>query len=267
MNPMIRKELRQRMRERRGWLLPSLYLVALGTVVLFAYFVTVQASQQNGVAVQGSSVGVAIYLTTAYAQLTLLLLLAPVFSAGAITIEKEQKTLSALLTSLLSGPDIWFGKIVSSLLFVVLLVVTAVPVLSLAFAFGGIGLYEVGMSLLTTLIILAAVSAIGLYWSSALRRSIHATAVSYAFIVVITVVTFIAFLVCTELDRNGRAWQHMPLWQKASLYLNPYFFLTTSFLPFKQLYPEWVRCAAVYLIMAAVASWAAVRNLRTGGEV
>jgi hypothetical protein len=30
MNPMIRKELRQRMRERRGWLLPSLYLIVLG---------------------------------------------------------------------------------------------------------------------------------------------------------------------------------------------------------------------------------------------
>jgi len=30
MNPMIRKELRQRMRERRAWLLPSLYLLVLG---------------------------------------------------------------------------------------------------------------------------------------------------------------------------------------------------------------------------------------------
>jgi len=40
MNPMIRKELRQRMRERRGWLLPSLYLIVLGAAVTFAYFVT-----------------------------------------------------------------------------------------------------------------------------------------------------------------------------------------------------------------------------------
>ena len=39
MNPMIRKELRQRMRERRGWLLPSLYLLVLGAAVTFAYFI------------------------------------------------------------------------------------------------------------------------------------------------------------------------------------------------------------------------------------
>ena len=40
MNPMIRKELRQLMRERRGWVLPSLYLVALGAVAIFVYFQT-----------------------------------------------------------------------------------------------------------------------------------------------------------------------------------------------------------------------------------
>ena len=30
MNPMVRKELRQRMRERRAWLLPTLYLLGTG---------------------------------------------------------------------------------------------------------------------------------------------------------------------------------------------------------------------------------------------
>ena len=42
MNPMIQKELRQLMRERRGWVLPSLYLVALGAVAIFVYFQTLQ---------------------------------------------------------------------------------------------------------------------------------------------------------------------------------------------------------------------------------
>ena len=92
MNPMIRKELRQRMRERRGWLLPSLYLLVLGAVVTFAYFVaTTDRGQSN---VQGATVGVALFLTLAYSQLALLLLLVPIFSAGSITIEKEQRTLA-----------------------------------------------------------------------------------------------------------------------------------------------------------------------------
>ena len=80
MNPMIRKELRQRMRERRGWVLPSLYLLVLGAVVTFAYFLTTAERGQSDI--QGSTVGVVLFLTLAYAQLALLLLLAP-FSAPA----------------------------------------------------------------------------------------------------------------------------------------------------------------------------------------
>ena len=137
MNPMIRKEMRQRMRERRGWLLPSLYLVVLGAIVTFAYFVTTGNRAHSNT--QGSTVGVVLFLTLAYSQLAVLLLLAPIFSAGAITIEKEQRTLASLLTSLLTSWQIWWGKFVASLLFVLLLLVTSLPVLSMAFAFGGVG--------------------------------------------------------------------------------------------------------------------------------
>src|SRR5580700_7771941 len=193
MNPMIRKELRQRMRERRGWLLPSLYLVVLGAVVTFAYFLTKDRGTTTGI--QGSAVGVALFLTLSYAQLALLLLLAPIFSAGAITIEKEQRTLAGLLTSLLTSGQIWWGKFVASLLFVLLLLVTSLPVLSMAFAFGGIGPWEIFSATLTTVIILACMSAIGLYCSSAFQRSVHATAVSYATVVAISVVTAIFFFV------------------------------------------------------------------------
>ena len=198
MNPMIRKELRQRMRERRGWLLPSLYLLVLGAVVTFAYFVTTaDGSRANNV--QGSTVGVVLFLTLAYAQLALLLLMAPIFSAGSITIEKEQRTLAGLLTSLLTVGQIWWGKFVSSLLYVLLLLVTSLPVLSMGFAFGGVGPWEVFSATLTTVIVLGSISAIGLYCSSAFRRSIHATAVSYATVVAISVVTAIIFFVRLQL--------------------------------------------------------------------
>ena len=91
MNPMIRKELRQRMRERRGWLLPSLYLLVLGAVVTFAYFLaTTDRGQSN---VQGATVGVVLFLTLAYSQLALLLLLVPIFSAGATQSKVRQASL------------------------------------------------------------------------------------------------------------------------------------------------------------------------------
>jgi ABC-2 type transport system permease protein len=273
MNPMIRKELRQRMRERRGWLLPSLYLLVLCAVVAFAYFLTtVEAPRGN---IQGSTVGVAIFLTLAYAQLALLLLMAPIFSAGSITIEKEQRTLAALFTSLLTSTQIWWGKFVSSLLFVLLLLVTSLPVLSMAFAFGGVGPWEVFSATLTTVIIVASVSAVSLYCSSAFRRSIHATAVSYASVVAISVVTAILFFVRLQLHEASRAhtgvvahtWYDIPLNIRAPMYLNPFFFLTASFAPPRQLYPAWTTCAVVFIGLSAVAIVLTLRNLNRHRDV
>lgn len=276
MNPMIRKELRQRMRERRGWLLPSLYLLVLGAVVTFAYFVTT-VNGARGNSVQGATVGVALFLTLAYAQLALLLLMAPIFSAGSITIEKEQRTLAGLLTSLLSVGQIWWGKFISSLLFVLLLLITSLPVLSMAFAFGGIGPWEIFIATVTTVIVLGSVSAIGLYCSSAFRRSIHATAVTYATVIAISVVTAIIFFVRLQLFESERArsgggvsftgWYGIPLDVRLPMYLNPFFFLTSSFAPPRELYPAWATCAAVFITVGVVAVILTLNNLRSRRDV
>ena len=262
MNPMVRKELNLRMRERRGWILPSLYLLVLGAVVVLAYYLSAFESQQ----VQGSNIGIAIFLTTAYAQMGVLLLLAPIFSAGSLTIEKEQKTMAGLLTSLLTPFQIWWGKFAASLLFVLLLIVTGLPVLSVSFAFGGIGPWEVLLATVTTVIALGALSAIGLYWSSVFRRSVHATAVTYATIIALTVVTFIVFLIVISL-RHEHSWQQYPYYVKGALYFNPVFFLTMGFAPAQQLYPEWVRCLGVFVGLGLLATLLTLWNLRRSGEV
>ena len=265
MNPMIRKELRQRMRERRGWLLPSLYLLVLSAIVIFIYFVTTQNPDRSGI--EGAAVGVFLFLALAYSQLALLLLMAPIFSSGSITIEKEQRTLSGLLTSLLTPAEIWWGKFVSSLLFVLLLLVTSLPVLSMAFAFGGIGPWEVFSATLTTVIVLASISAIGLYCSSIFQRSVHATAVSYAIVIAITVVTAIVFFVRLQIYQSARSpsnytWYTLPLNVRAPMYLNPFFFLTASFAPPRQLYPAWTTCAVVFIVLGALAAARTLQNLR-----
>jgi ABC-2 type transport system permease protein len=103
-NPMIRKELRQRLRERRVWLLPTLYLLVLAGTVSCAYYgITDSEMGANQGEVQGADIGEAIFLTVVITQMVVLLLMAPVFSAGSLTIEKEQRTFSGLLTSLLTA--------------------------------------------------------------------------------------------------------------------------------------------------------------------
>lgn len=263
MNPMIGKELRQRMRERRGWILPSLYLLVLGAVITVAYYEQTANPYQE---VQGWEIGVNLFLTVTFTQLGLLLLLAPIFSAGGLTIEKEQRTLAGLLTSMLSPVQIWWGKFVASLLYIVLLLVAGLPVLSAVFAFGGVGPREVGMVALTSLIILATISAISLYWSSVFRRSVHATAVSYVSVIVMTVVSFIIFVI-EMTSRQAPLWPNIPVAQKVPLYFNPVFFVIVALVPPDQLYPEWVACLAAFVSLAALSILLTLRNIRRSGEI
>src|SRR5438093_512549 len=227
MNPMIRKELRQRMRERRAWLLPSLYLLALGATVAVTYYFKTGNPLSFGQwsEPQGAEVGSSVFTTVAYTQMALLLLLAPVFSAGALTIEKEQRTLAALLTSLLTPAKIWWGKFVASLLFLALILVSALPVLSLASALGGVGLQELLVASGITLVILASLCAVGLYCSSYFRRSVHATAVTYAVVIALTVVTLVLFIMLEShwfAHAPPGARQEPPGYLSAPLFLNPF---------------------------------------------
>jgi len=275
MNPMIRKELRQRMRERRSWVLPSLYLLALSGVVALTYFFT---SEEMGEVFaqgrQGAQIGVPIFFTVAYAQLSLLLLLAPVFSAGSLTIEKEQRTLAGLLTSLLSPFEIWWGKFVSAMLFLVLLLVSALPVLSLVFSLGGVGPEEVLRATGMTLLVMASISAIGLYFSSTFRRSVHSTAVSYAALIALTVVTFVVFTLLQyhwesshrALMASGQPMPEIPRYMTAPLWMNPFYALTSAFIHGKNKFPEWAASGLVFLGLGIIATLLALRNIRRGGE-
>ncbi len=258
MNPMIRKELRQRMRERRAWLLPSLYLLVLGAVVIVFYMTVTTRPGSLEIAVQGATLGQGIFLAVAYAQLSLLLLVAPVFSAGAVTIEKEQRTLAGLLTSLLGPADIWWGKLAAALLYQGLLLASGLPVLALTLAFGGIGPRELGIALASTAIVVAAVSAAGLYFSCFFRRSVHATSVTYAFIVALTVVPLVAHAVLASLV--GRVARE-PTWLPYAMAPNPFYALSIGLFGAAERAGPWVGSLAFFSVLFAAAAVFAVRDI------
>ncbi len=268
MNPMIRKELFQRMRDRRAWILPSLYLLVLSAVVAFTYFSQVHNAfgLGGGQEVQGAEIGVSIFLAVAFTQMGLLLLLAPIFSAGALTIEKEQRTLPALLTSLLTSAQIWWGKFVASLLFLVLLLLTGLPILSLTLALGGIGLREIFLVTLVTLVVLASISAVSLYCSSFFRRSVHSTAVSYSFLIALSVVTAVVFGFLEDYWREAGGGAEPPWYVSAPLQLNPFSPLIAVLLEPGTDFPAWVSSLAVFAGLGALAVALALRNIERSGD-
>ena len=72
------------------------------------------------------------------AQLALMCFLAPVFTAGAITQEKDARTFNILLSTPLSNAQIVFGSLISRLYFVVVLLFAGLPIFLVTRIYGGV---------------------------------------------------------------------------------------------------------------------------------
>ena len=90
-------------------------------------------------AVAGSNVGGAslgdlaktsasVFQSLSVGQLALVALLAPVFTAGAITQEKDSQTYDILLATPLTNGQIVLGSLLSRLFFVLALLVSGIPI-------------------------------------------------------------------------------------------------------------------------------------------
>jgi ABC-2 type transport system permease protein len=270
-NPMILKELQQRLRERRAWLLPTLYLLVLAGTVSFAYYASTDPVMAGGPReVQGAEIGMAIFLTVIFTQIVVLLLMAPVFSAASLTIEKEQRTLAALLTSLLTTPQIWWGKFVAALLYLLLLLCSALPLLAISFAFGGVEPMELLKATGSTILVLASICAIGLWCSAIFRRSVHSTAACYGIVLVLSVVTAVAFGILVSHWQSSEylaRGEGPPAYIQAPLFLNPLYPLL-SLLDTGELgkfsYP--VSSGLLFTALGCLAAAFAMRSIQRSGE-
>jgi ABC-type transport system involved in multi-copper enzyme maturation permease subunit len=84
-----------------------------------------------------------LYMMFAMLQLTLMLFFAPLFTAAAVSYEKDRRTLNLLLMTDLSDLEIVLGKLVAGLLNVLTILAASVGLLSLCVFFGGISFGQV----------------------------------------------------------------------------------------------------------------------------
>ncbi|MGQ9547224.1 MAG: ABC transporter permease [Roseiflexus sp.] len=191
LNPILIKDLRSRMRGARAYILLTIYLTILAGVTLLLY-AAVAGSAGNDLNA-GRQIGRALFLTIATVALIEVCLITPVLTSGSIAGEKERQTYDLLVASLLTPWQIVWGKLTSALAFALLLIVAVVPVMSLAFLFGGVGLTEVLIAIVGLVMTAILYATIGLFWSALLRSSLGAT--SFAIGTVIAILLGIPFLI------------------------------------------------------------------------
>lgn len=178
-NPIIVKELRSRMRRKRSYLILTLFLIFSAGIVSLVYFGIASTNDFYPEPDIRRTLGQAIFLTVVLLQLGAVNFVTPAFTAGSISGEKENQTYELLRTTPVSAKDIVRGKLLSGLLFTLLLLIATIPMQSMAFLFGGIELAELLIATLMIVVTATTFSAIGIYASTLMKRSIPATILSY----------------------------------------------------------------------------------------
>lgn len=185
LNPVMVKELRGRMRGVRSFVVLSVYLALMSGFTVIIYLIYVPIAQSGG----SSSAGILGRLLFSFLvgiELLLIVFIAPAFTAGAITGERERQTYDLLRTTLLASPSFVIGKLESALSYILLLLFSAIPLQSIAFLFGGVTVLEVVLSFAILAVTAITLGTVGIYFSAIMPRTITASTRSYTVALVVS---------------------------------------------------------------------------------
>ena len=171
-NPIVKRELLAVLRTRRAAVIQALLCVALTALVLLRWpenaSVDLTGTQaRNVLAVFG------------YGLMGAMMLLAPVFPATSIVRERQQGTLSLLLNSPMSRVEIFAGKLVGVLGFILLLMTLSLPAAAACYAMGGVSIGQMAMLYLTLTLLALQYGTLGLWVSSFAQRADSALRMAY----------------------------------------------------------------------------------------
>ncbi len=185
-NPVLIRELLVNLRSPRAFILQLVYVIFLGAVVYFYW-----PAGEGGARQVSSGVARRLFDLFFLGQFFLVALVAPTFAAGSIAGEKERKTYEMLLASPLRPGTILVGKLLSSLSYLVVLILSSLPLMILCFLLGGILLSEIARAYLVLILAAGTFGLLSVACSSYFRRTSSALVVSYLVILPLAVLCVI----------------------------------------------------------------------------
>lgn len=202
-NPVLARELKERMRRRRAAIVLTIYLAVLAAIMLAVYKAAIASGsvvscvgnqcfpQPNALAAVGA--GRPLFQWVLFFVLMLVCFIVPGVTSGAIASERERQTLVPLQVTLLSPLSVLLGKLLASLAFTVLLLAATLPLMSVAYTVGGVSFGEIVRGLVMVVGVAAAIGCLSIACSAAFRRVQAATVASYSLVFLLAVGTVVLF--------------------------------------------------------------------------
>ena len=158
--------------------------VLYGLVLLFALFIVYESFSWRLAMGRASirmmaEIAHSLFMAVANVQYWAVYLLCPLFLAGVICSEREERTLELLFTTRLTDREIVLGKLGSRIAVFSLLILCGLPVMSLVMFFGGIDPNALWRMLAVTLLAILYTSAHAIYFSAVTKGAMGAVVRTY----------------------------------------------------------------------------------------
>jgi len=221
-NPIITSEMKIKMRGWRTALGIAAYLGVLMLIGFLYYMAFIQTNMSWNSSVNArQEAGMQIYIALAVVQFALILLITPAQTAGTVSGEREKQTLDLLLATKISSVGIIFGKLISSMSYILLLIITSIPLFSLIFLFGGVTPGDMLQLFIFYMITAFAVGSIGIFYSTLFKRTVMSTVVTYITIFFLGMVSVILGAYMISIQYSGTMPQPSNPTVPFVLYINP----------------------------------------------
>lgn len=135
-NPILLRIISMAGKRRRDMIIRCSYL---GLLCLWVVIMLLSLGGETDLSALAKN-SASIFTSISYVQLVLVSLLAPMFTAGAITQEGDGQTYDIMMATPLSNGQIVLGSLLSRVFFIVALLLSGVPVFAITQIFGGVGL-------------------------------------------------------------------------------------------------------------------------------
>ena len=185
LSPIARKELQSRTRGARAYVVLTAYLLIAAGLAMVVYASGVVQSEFNPG--NNGEVGRFVFYIVVGIQIALVCIIAPASTSGAIIGERERQTYEILLTTLLTPLQIVWGKLISALSFIGLLVFASLPLAALAFLLGGIQEAQIIMGLAIIVASALLFSTLGLFVSAGAKTTLGAIVVTFIAVLVVLI--------------------------------------------------------------------------------
>lgn len=191
MNPVLEKEMKRNMRSiKSSWVIFGVNMV-LGIVGVLTFFGS--GGKETYLTAGQYRFPIRSYIMIAYVLFAMICLLVPGIAGASIAIERERKTLDLLLLTYLSPWRIIMGKLEASLGMILLITISAMPILSLIMIFGGISVLDLCTLILIMVLSGIFIGSISVFCSVVCNKTTVAVIVSYVITIFLTIGMLIVF--------------------------------------------------------------------------